>query len=56
LADAERENAVMQAVREIGGEIEKAMNQENEIFSSLRTLFADRNNKHSADGASIGTQ
>jgi hypothetical protein len=48
LAEAAREEAATQAVREVGADIAKAMNQGNEIFASLITLFADSNNKNTA--------
>jgi hypothetical protein len=56
LAEATREDAATQAVRDVGVEIAKAMNQGNEIFASLVTLLAASNNKHAAAGASSGTQ
>jgi hypothetical protein len=56
LAEAVRENAATQAVRDAGVEIAKAMNQGNEIFASLFTLLAASNNKHAAAGASSNTQ
>jgi hypothetical protein len=56
LAEAAREDAATQAVRDVGVEIAKAMNQRNEIFASLVTLLAARNNKHAADVSSSGTQ
>jgi hypothetical protein len=56
LAEAAREDAATQEVREEGVEIAKAINQGNEIFASLVTLLDDSNNKHTVAGASTGTQ
>jgi hypothetical protein len=56
LAEAAREDAATQAVRDVGVEIAKAMNQGNEIFASLVTLLAASNQKHAAAIASSGTQ
>jgi hypothetical protein len=43
LAEAAREDAATQAVRDVGVEIAKAMNQGNEIFASLVNLLASSN-------------